>query len=106
MTTSISSLRDYHYGQPRIGQRSIRSKQANPTTLADARACLAGYGLTWIISFTARTVVNGADHSRNHALPDFCCDWQLATNFDAHLVRFFGAVRDLRYQQFAAICHR
>src|SRR3954454_20996501 len=105
MTTTISSLRDHNHREPWIRERSVGSKRANPTTLTDTRSSLADYGLCRIIRLAGCAIVNGTDHSRNHALPYLIGNRQLASNFHAHLVCFFGAVCDLRSEKFAAVCH-
>src|SRR6185369_4076730 len=106
MTATISSLCNYNHREPWIRKRSVRSKRSNPTALTDTCSGLADNRLCWIIRLPSRTVVDCTDHSRNHALPNFMSDRQLASHLHTHLVRFFGAVSDLRDEQLAAIRHR
>src|SRR5690349_15526608 len=106
MTAPVSSLCDDNHREPWIRERSVRRKRSDPTALTNTCSGLTYNRLCWIIRLPSRAVVDGTNHSRNHALPDFIGDRQLASYFYTHLVRFFGAVRDLRDEQLAAIGHR
>src|SRR5574338_1236612 len=106
MTATIGSLRDYDHGESWIRKRRIRRKRSNPTALTDTSSGLANDSLCRIVRLASSSVVNSANHSRNHALPNIGSDGQLAPDLYTHVVCFFATVGYLRHEQLAAVGHR
>src|ERR1051325_4740273 len=103
--SSIAALSYNNDCQSWIRQRGIGCEESNPTTRTNAGACLASYGLRWIVRPTCRAVINGADHSGNHSLPDIGTDRKLTSDFRCKLTLFLGGSGNLRYQQLPTIRH-
>src|ERR1700682_1691892 len=103
----IRAARNNDDSQLRIHQRSVGRKQTYPASLASvAGASLASNGLRWIISTTSRAVINCAYHSRDHALKNSAINVQLAPDSSFEARRFRCIARNLRFVEFASICHR
>src|SRR5713226_4899726 len=85
VTMRVGAARDHYHRQARIDHRSIRRKQSQPGSLANARTGLSGNRLFRTISFSARTIVDGANHSRQHAFPGLAFDIYPAPHFSLEL---------------------
>src|SRR6266849_3470373 len=106
MPMGIRAARDDDDSQLRIRQRSVGGKQTYPASLASVTSTsLSSDSLRWIISTTSGAVINGAYHSRDHALENGAVNVQFAPDFSFEARRFLCIARNLRLVEFASICH-
>src|SRR5215813_3599434 len=105
MIMGVGSTRDHDNSEFGINQRRIGSEQAQPSSVTDTGARLAGDRLRRVVGPLAGAVVNCSNHSRHHTLESIGGDIYLMSNdwFDLFVIR---TSRHLRSKQLAAICHR